>query len=209
LDKIVVIPNHFRNLRNRKIVNIKYFAPRFIKLRTGQTNTWVNRDVEPHELVSGNAEYGRPDGILNNGIIEPGKTFSKRFDNTIPSIPYFCIRHPEERGTVIIYDKFEDEMMIKERIDHLKQVFTLDNVKQQHIDIIPTLSRNEDPVVREGYYHHELKTIHNRILIIVFWDISSFSKLCNLLRNEPHLIVEFLQEYFTNADKLFIGIMEF
>jgi hypothetical protein len=41
-------------------------------------------DNEPHELVSGNAEHGRPDSILNTGIIEPGKSFSKRFDNSIP-----------------------------------------------------------------------------------------------------------------------------
>jgi class 3 adenylate cyclase len=123
------------------------------------------------------------------------------------SIPYFCIRHPEERGTVIIYDKFEDEMTMKERTEHLKQVFALDNVKQQQQqqqqeDIVSTLSRYEDPVVREGYYHHELETIHNRILTIVLWDISSFSKLCNVLKNEPHLIVEFLQEYFTKANKI-------
>ena len=203
MDKIVVIPKHFRNLRNQKIANIKYFAPRFIKIRTGQTNTWVNRDSEPHELISGNAEYGRPDGILNTGIIEPGESFSKRFDNTTPSIPYFCIRHPEERGTIIIYDKFEDEMTMKESIDHLKKVFTFDNIKhQQEEDIASRLSRYEDPVVREGYYHHELETIHNRILTIVFWDISSFSKLCNELKNEPHLIVEFLQEYFTSANKI-------
>ena len=202
MDKIVVIPKHFRNLRNQKSGNVKYFAPRFIKLQTGQTNTWVNRDSEPHELISGNAEYGRPDGIVNTGVIEPGKSFSKRFDNTIPSIPYFCIRHPEERGTIIIYDKFEDKMTMKESIDHLKQVFTFGNIKQQKEDIVSTLSRYEDPVVREGYYHHELETIHNRILTIVFWDISSFSKLCNELKNEPHLIVEFLQEYFTNANKI-------
>ena len=68
---------HFRKLRNQKIANVKYFAPRFVKLRTGQTNTWVNRDSEPHELVSGNAEYGRPDGILYTGIIEPGNLFLK------------------------------------------------------------------------------------------------------------------------------------
>ena len=154
-------------------------------------------------MVSGNAEYGRPDGIVNTGVIEPGKSFSKRFDNTIPSIPYFCIRHPEERGTIIIYDKFEDKMTMKESIDHLKQGFTFDNVKhQQEEDIVSTLSRYEDPVVREGYYYHELETIHNRILTIVFWDISSFSKLCNVLKNEPHLIVEFLQEYFTRANKI-------
>ena len=205
MDKIVVIPKGLRNLRKQKSSYVKYFAPRFIKIQTGQTNTWINRDSEPHELVSGNAEYGRPDGILNTGIIEPGKSFSKRFDTNIPSIPYFCIRHPEERGTIIIYNKYEDEMNIKERIDHIKQVFTYDNVKlkqEEQQDIASTLSRYEDPVIREGYYHHELETIHNRILTIVFWDISGFSNLCNILKNEPHLIVEFLQEYFSTANKI-------
>jgi class 3 adenylate cyclase/plastocyanin len=202
LDKIVIIPKGFRNLRNHKSSYVKYLTPRFIKIRTGQTNTWINRDSEPHELVSGNAEHGRPDDILNTGIIEPGESFSKRFDIRIPSIPYFCIRHPEERGTIIIYNKYEDEMNMKERIDHIKQVFIFDNVKQQEQDIASTLSRYEDPVVREGYYHHELETIHNRILTIVFWDISGFSNLCNVLKNEPHLIVEFLQEYFNMANKI-------
>jgi adenylate cyclase len=176
--------------------------PRFIKIRTGQVNTWINRDSEHHELVSGNAEHGRPDGILNTGVIESGKSFSKRFDISIPSIPYFCIRHPEERGTIVIYNKYENKMNMKETIDHIKQVFTFDNIKQQKQDIASTLSRYEDPVIREGYYHHELETIHNRILTIVFWDISGFSNLCNILKNEPHLIVEFLQEYSTIANKI-------
>lgn len=202
MDKIVIIPKGFRNLRKHESSYVKYFTPRFIKIRTGQINTWINRDSEHHELVSGNAEHGRPDGILNTGIIESGKSFSKRFDISIPSIPYFCIRHPEERGTIVIYSKYEDEMNIKETIDHIKQVFTFDNIKQQQQDIGSTLSRYEDPVIREGYYHHELETIHNRILTIVFWDISSFSNLCNVLKNEPHLIVEFLQEYFTMANKI-------
>jgi plastocyanin len=63
LDKIVVIPKGFRNLRIHKSSYVKYFTPRFIKIQTGQTNTWINRDSESHELVSGNAEHGRPDGI--------------------------------------------------------------------------------------------------------------------------------------------------
>ncbi len=203
MDKLVIIPKDFRNLRYHKSSYVKYFIPRFLKIRTGQTNTWINRDSEPHELVSGNAEHGRPDGILNTGIIESGKSFSKRFDISIPSsIPYFCIRHPEERGTIVIYNKYQDEMNMKETIDHIKQVFTFDNVKLQQQDIASTLSRYEDPVIREGYCHHELETIHNRILTIVFWDISGFSNLCNILKNEPHLIVEFLQEYFSMANKI-------
>ena len=130
LDKIVIIPKGFRKLRNQKSSYVKYFTPRFIKIQTGQTSTWINRNSEPHELVSGNAEHGRPDGILNTGIIESSKSFSKRFDiSSLSSIHYFCIRHPEERGMIIIYNKYEDEMDMKERIDHIKQVFTFDNIK--------------------------------------------------------------------------------
>lgn len=41
-------------------------------------------------------------------------------------------------------------MTMKERIDHLKQVFAFDNVKQQQEDIVSTLSAGyEDPVVVE------------------------------------------------------------
>jgi class 3 adenylate cyclase len=47
-----------------------------------------------------------------------------------------------------------------------------------------------------------LVPIHNRILSIVFWVVSGFSNLCNILKNEPHLVVVFLQEYFTIANKI-------
>lgn len=47
-----------------------------------------------------------------------------------------------------------------------------------------------------------MEAIHNSILTVVFWDVSSFSKLCNILKNEPHLIVDFLQEYFTVANEI-------
>ena len=200
MDKIVIIPRP--NLRNQESSYIKYFNPRFIKIQIGQTITWINRDDEHHELVSGNAEHGRPDGILNTGIIESSKSVSKKFDINIPSIPYFCVRHPEERGIIVIYTKNEEEITMKERIDHLRQVFNFNNNKQQQQDLESVLERYEDPVIREGYYHHALLPIHNRILTIVFWDVSGFSNLCNILKNEPHLVVEFLQEYFAIANKI-------
>jgi plastocyanin len=135
LDKIVIIPR-LNNLRkNQEGSYIKYFNPRFIKIRIGQTITWVNRENDSHELVSGNAEHGRPDGILNTGIIESCKSVSKKFDINTTSIPYFCLRHPEERGAIVIYSKHEEEKMtMKEGIDHLRQVFEFNNNKQQQRD---------------------------------------------------------------------------
>jgi hypothetical protein len=73
----------------------------------------VNRDDDSHELVSGNAEHGRPDGILNTGIIESCKSISKKFEiNNTTSILYFCLRHPEESGAIVIYSKkYEEQKM--------------------------------------------------------------------------------------------------
>ena len=37
---------------------------------------------------------------------------------------------------------------------------------------------------------------------IIFWDISGFSRLCELSKNETYLIVGFLREFFYGADKV-------
>ena len=36
----------------------------------------------------------------------------------------------------------------------------------------------------------------------MIWDIGGFSRLCELLKNEPYLIVGFLREFFNEADKV-------
>ncbi len=42
----------------------------------------------------------------------------------------------------------------------------------------------------------------NKVLSIVFWDLGGFSKLCELLENEPYLIVGFFREFFNEADRI-------
>lgn len=117
------------------------------------------------------------------------------------SIPYFCLIHPEERGTIIVHDEYGGKVDLKQQVDHLKQVSYPRDDKPGREKAF-TLSRYEDPIVSEGYLHHEMEAIHNSILMVVFWDVNSFSKLCNILKNEPHPTVEFLQEYFTVANKI-------
>lgn len=39
-------------------------------------------------------------------------------------------------------------------------------------------------------------------MTIVFWDVSGFSTLCNILKSEPVFIIEFLQDYFNEAIRI-------
>jgi class 3 adenylate cyclase len=62
-----------------------------------------------------------------------------------------------------------------------------------------SLEKYVDPVVLEQIRDPELVTLQNKILTIVFWDISGFSILCEKLKFHKELIVEFLREYFSEA----------
>ena len=59
MDKIVVIPKGFRNLRIHKSSYVKYFTPRVIKMQTGQTNTWINKDVLINSGIAVSESYQR------------------------------------------------------------------------------------------------------------------------------------------------------
>lgn len=48
------------------------------------------------------------------------------------------------------------------------------------------------------------RKFHNRILTIVFWDVSGFSRLCNDLKDtyQDHTLIDFLQEYYHEANRI-------
>ena len=64
------------------------------------------------------------------------------------------------------------------------------------------LIRYIDPIILETFNDPNLDIFRNKVLSIVFWDISGFSYLCELLKNEPYLIVGFLREFFNEADNI-------
>ena len=44
--------------------------------------------------------------------------------------------------------------------------------------------------------------LQNKVLTIVFWDISGFSVFCEKLEYDPELIAEFLREYLGDATEI-------
>src|SRR5688500_10503569 len=49
---------------------------------------------------------------------------------------------------------------------------------------------------------HEQRTLKNKYLSVVFWDISGFANLCNKLVDEPFAISELLKLYFQEANDI-------
>jgi len=59
-----------------------------------------------------------------------------------------------------------------------------------------------DPFVFEMFSNPEEYRIKTKKLVIVFWDLSGFSNLCNNLTDDPIAIIELLKIYFNRANKI-------
>ena len=161
---------------------------------------WINHDTRSHRLVSGNPDTLISDGIFDTGEIFVGQASSIELHSyqRTTSISYFCFLHPNERGTVVILPKEEGLLTNEERLELLESTFVFDNsaeFKKMHT----SLEKYVDPVVLEQIRDPELVTMQNKILTIVFWDISGFSVLCESLQFHQELVVAFLREFFSEA----------
>jgi adenylate cyclase len=196
LDNVVIIQRDERWDPRRK----KYFHPRFVRVLPGQEIRWINHDSKNHRLVSGNPDTLISDGIFDTGEILTGNASSIQFNSLqgVKSIPYFCLHHPYERGSVVVLPTEEDSLTGEERLKMLESTFVLSNsmeLKKMHT----SLEKYVDPVVLEQIRDPELVTMQNKILTIVFWDISGFSVLCESLQFHQELVVAFLREFFSEA----------
>jgi len=192
----------------------RYFTPRFVSIVVGQTITWYNVGKDIHSLMF---DTEIPPYDIKIGDITPVGTFSKRFDFYVPRIDYSCATHPEEKGTIVIYEKNEDEMTDTERLRHLqgflgtKPPDVLSHLSHEPIiygkNVLPdianyiSLEKFLDPSIYCILGDPELYQLQSKNMTIVFWDISSFSVVCKLLDKQPILISGFLRDYSDMAIK--------
>jgi adenylate cyclase len=196
LDNIIIIQRDDKWDPRRK----KYFHPRFAIVLQGQEIKWINNDIRNHRLVSGNPDTLISDGVFDTGEILPGKDYFININNSEKTvgISYFCSLHPNERGVVVLLSREENLLGDERRLQLLESMLVSEgspDFKRMHT----TLEKYVDPVVLEQIRDPELVTMQNKILTIVFWDISGFSVLCEKLKDHKELIVEFLREYFSEA----------
>jgi hypothetical protein len=120
IKRVVIPPNFF----NREL-EINYFIPRFVKILNGQFVEWVNLDIHSHHLKFLKVLDNDDDEFLFDGEIESKKSRTWQFDSDRPKIDYFCTFHDNEKGTVVIYPKPEEEMTNKEQFEFLNKVFDI------------------------------------------------------------------------------------
>jgi class 3 adenylate cyclase len=192
----VIIPRSDENL-----IEINYFEPRVVKILSGMSITWMNRDTKIHRLTSGNADSLLPTEFFHTDDIVEGESTTVKIESNQPAIPYYCSLHPSERGLIAILPKDEDEMTNTQRIKLLDSIIPslFDN---ENREIVTRLQRQVDPAVVEYLSNPHAVLLQNKILTIVFWDISGFSILCEKLIDHPELIAEFLREYLGVATKI-------
>jgi plastocyanin len=77
-------------------VAIKSFAfgPQAVTVRAGTKVTWVNKDEEPHTVVSDSHKF-------QSEALDTGDGFSVTFD-AAGTYGYFCSLHPHMTGTVTV-----------------------------------------------------------------------------------------------------------
>jgi class 3 adenylate cyclase/plastocyanin len=189
LRKFVVIPKFKENTKE-----ITYFEPRVVKIVKGESITWINRDTKVHNLTSGDANSTLPSPFFQTGSMLPGESTTVKIDSNQQSIPYYCTMHPSERGVIGMLPKPEDQMTEDEKarfLDDLNLSIS-DNANQK---ILTRLQRQLDPAIIEYLSDPHATLIQNRVMTIVFWDISNFSKLTEIFKDHPELIAVFLNEY--------------
>ena len=70
------------------------FVPAILTVKAGTAVTWVNRDEEPHNVVS-------PDRVFRSKAIDGGEKFTTVFDKP-GTYNYICAVHPHMRGKIVV-----------------------------------------------------------------------------------------------------------
>jgi plastocyanin len=70
------------------------FTPNSLTVKAASTVTWVNKDDEPHSMVSDT-------GLFRSGAVDTNETYSFKFDKP-GTYPYHCALHPRMVATIIV-----------------------------------------------------------------------------------------------------------
>ncbi|TMK10423.1 MAG: hypothetical protein E6G72_10135 [Alphaproteobacteria bacterium] len=70
------------------------FVPAILTVKAGTAVTWINRDEEPHNVVS-------PDRVFRSKAIDGGEKFTTVFDKP-GTYNYICAVHPHMRGKIVV-----------------------------------------------------------------------------------------------------------
>lgn len=79
---------------NTIVVKDFMFGPNALTVKVGSSVTWVNKDDEPHTVVSDS-------GVFRSGALDTDETFSFKFDKR-GTYHFTCSIHPRMVGTITV-----------------------------------------------------------------------------------------------------------
>jgi plastocyanin len=88
-------------------LNNKAFSPNPLKIKVGDTITWINKDSNIHTVSSGKPNSPDAGRLFDSGLtslIMPSKSYSHTF-NEPGEYSYFCKLHPNMVGTIEVEPK--------------------------------------------------------------------------------------------------------
>ena len=96
-----VLADDMKNANNtnskQNTIEIKDFAftPQTITVKSGQTVTWINRDEEPHTVVSVEKQFKK------SSALDTDQSFTITA-GAPGTYTYFCSVHPKMTGTIVV-----------------------------------------------------------------------------------------------------------
>lgn len=176
----------------------KNFAKKFCAIPSENIKiTWKNMDSDLHTVTSCDQHTGMPDGRFDTGFIGPQNVSTLTIDILDnEKIYYFCKLHPWEKGVLYRgdWDASSDDL---HRFDSVHQTISKEETKKLNI-----LLRHLEPPEIDSLKFDNVSNIATRLLTIVFWDISGFSKACRPLDISSDLLLNFLKDYFDTAKEI-------
>ena len=136
--------------------------------------------------------------IASTDDILPGNRTTVMIDTNQPPISNHSSIRLAHEGLIASLPKNEDQMTTDESLKFLVAV-SPSAFDQENQKILTRLQRQIDSAVIEYLSNPHAPSIQNKILTIVFWDISHFSNLSEKLKQYPELIAMFLNEYLAMA----------
>lgn len=83
------------NTKNKIEIKDFMFSPQTITVKSGETITWINRDEEPHTIVSVGKKFPKSSALDTD----------QEFSITVSApgtYEYFCSVHPKMTGTIVV-----------------------------------------------------------------------------------------------------------
>jgi plastocyanin len=81
--------------KNQIVIKDFHFTPETLTVKSGETITWINRDEEPHTVVSVEKQFKK------SGPLDTDEVFTITA-GAPGTYTYYCSVHPKMTGTIVV-----------------------------------------------------------------------------------------------------------